>query len=186
MARVREQERAEREKAGADQERRQRELSREQVAIDKTHADFRADEGRRETASSEHRAGVLAQGAAIEQDCASDRAARVERGRLAQEAVNASRARQKEAETWLTKNCKEVRLPTYERRLCDDGSAVAKWCNVQSGERIEYRCPSGAPRGVSKEGVSPVQTAEEAKVIDAQAGDYERNRRCVDVPRLSM
>lgn len=58
------------------------------------------------------------------------------------------------AEEWTETHCKQVLVTDYGRTVCDDGSSLAKVCNVPVGQHREFRCPAGAPEGVTRYGVS--------------------------------
>jgi len=84
----------------------------------------------------------------LEQKCAPTREARLKAWHAARnEKLNNDR-RNAVAEEWAEKHCKRVEVKDYSRRLCDDGSAVAKMCNVETGSHSELRCPPGAPKDV--------------------------------------
>jgi hypothetical protein len=146
------------------------------------------DEARRD-AEARRQASVFSEVQAseaseIKANCLLDVAARAARQRAAQAEIVALEAKEIAAEAWVNAHCKSVEVPTIERQLCDDGSAVAKICNVETGFHDELRCPPGAPRGVTKFGIEIPEAPAEIRGIVAFEADTKRNRQCGDVPGL--
>jgi len=155
-----------------------------------------ADSVRRRDAAEEERQAAAAKKAdevaaqrsdaraALDADCATDRTDRMARrtAALAERAEN--ERKHAAAEEWVEKRCKRVSVDDYQRIVCDDGSAVAKMCNRKVGEHEEYRCPPGAPKGVSATGITTGQTAGEHPAANAASADSRRNSRCREVDGL--
>lgn len=77
--------------------------------------------------------------------CAADRNER--RAAFVNAALAANAARQRGAAliAYRTAHCRRRVVGDFERQLCDNGTSVARWCNVRVAEHHEWDCPATAP-----------------------------------------